>query len=132
MPTSGHREAPLTDSRDKKAIERLILFGLLYNVAEGILCVGAGVTAGSVVLIGFGLDSAIEAWAAFAAWRFLQSEITEETEDRLSAFIGWTFLVLAVYVVVQSGHDLIEGVEVGPSRLGLIVTSGSSPPCRYS
>ncbi len=115
----------MTDSRDKETIQRLILFGLLYNAAEGLLCVWAGVAAGSVVLIGFGLDSGIEAWAAFAAWRFLQKEITEKTEERLSGFIGWTFLVLAGYVIIQSGHDLIEGVEVARSRLGLVVTSVS-------
>lgn len=115
----------MIDPRDKKTIARLILFGLLYNVAEGILCVWAGVAAGSVVLIAFGLDSGIEAWAAFAAWRFLQREITEKTEERLAGFIGWTFLVLAGYVIIQSVHDLIEGVEVAPSRLGLVVTSVS-------
>jgi divalent metal cation (Fe/Co/Zn/Cd) transporter len=110
---------------DKATIRRLVLFGLAYNVAEGILCVSAGFAAGSVVLVGFGLDSGIEAFAALAAWRFLRQEITEETEERLSRFIGWTFLALSAYVVIQSSHDLIVGEEVAPSRLGLIVTSVS-------
>jgi divalent metal cation (Fe/Co/Zn/Cd) transporter len=110
---------------DKTSIRRLVLFGLVYNVAEGILCVSAGVAAGSVVLIGFGLDSAIEAFAAFAAWRFLRREITEETEEKLSRVVGWTFLTLAGYVVVQSVHDLLAREEVAPSRLGLVVTSVS-------
>lgn len=82
----------------------------------------AGIVAGSVVLVGFGLDSGIEAFAAFAAWRFLRREITEETEERLSRLIGWTFLALAAYVVIQSVHDLVVGEGVAPSRLGLIVT----------
>lgn len=113
-------------ARDEKTtIRRLVLFGLVYNVAEGILCIFAGVAAGSVVLIGFGLDSGIEAFAAFAAWCFLRREITEETEERLSRLIGWTFLALAAYVVIQSARDLIVGEEVAPSRLGLIVTSVS-------
>lgn len=110
---------------DKRTIQRLILFALVYNVAEGILCVSAGVAAGSVVLIGFGLDSGIEAFAALAAARFLRREITHETEERLSRLIGWTFLALAAYVVVQSAYDLIAGEEVAPSRLGLVVTSVS-------
>ena len=110
---------------DKTTIRRLVLFGLAYNVAEGILCVSAGIAAGSVVLIGFGLDSAIEAFAAFAAWRFLRREITEETEEKLSRVVGWTFLALAGYVVIQSVHDLIAREQVAPSRLGLVVTSVS-------
>jgi len=110
---------------DKRTIQRLILFALVYNVAEGILCVSAGVAAGSVVLIGFGLDSGIEAFGALAAARFLRREITHETEERLSRLIGWTFLALAAYVVVQSAYDLIAGEEVAPSRLGLVVTSVS-------
>lgn len=108
---------------DKTTIRRLVLFGLVYNVAEGILCVGAGVAAGSVVLVGFGLDSGIEAFAALAAWRFLSAEITEEGEQRLSRVVGWTFLALAAYVTIQSAHDLMAREEVAPSRLGLIVTA---------
>ncbi len=114
----------MTDVRDDKTtIRRLVLFGLAYNMAEGILCVFAGAAAGSVVLIGFGLDSGIEALAAFAAWRFLRREITEEAEENLSRVVGWTFLALAGYVVIQSTHDLLAREEVDPSRLGLVVTS---------
>jgi divalent metal cation (Fe/Co/Zn/Cd) transporter len=108
---------------DRRTILRLVLFGLVYNVAEGILCIAAGLAAGSVVLIGFGLDSGIEAWAAFAAWRFLRGEITEEREERLSRVVGWTFLALSAYVVVQSAFDLIRGEEVAPSTVGVVVTS---------
>ena len=42
---------------DRKALGRLILFGLVYNLLEGAICIGAGLTAGSIVLLGFGLDS---------------------------------------------------------------------------
>jgi divalent metal cation (Fe/Co/Zn/Cd) transporter len=122
---SGSREAASGRAGvgDRRTIVRLVLFGLVYNVAEGILCVSAGIAAGSVVLIGFGLDSGIEAWAAFAAWRFLRGEITEEREERFSRIVGWTFLALAAYVIVQSGFDLIRGEEVAPSKIGFVVTS---------
>jgi divalent metal cation (Fe/Co/Zn/Cd) transporter len=116
----------LTGIRDDRTIiRRLVLFGLVYNVAEGSLCVSAGIAAGSVVLIGFGLDSGIEAFAALAAWRFLRREITHETEERLERIVRRTFLALAAYVVIQSGHDLIAATDVAPSRLGLVVTSVS-------
>lgn len=120
----GRGEAPLSAVQtDRATILRLVLFGLIYNVAEGILCVSAGIAAGSVVLVGFGLDSGVEALAAFAAWRFLRREITPETEENLARIVGWTFLGLAAYVVIQSAHDLITREEVAPSKLGLVVTS---------
>ncbi len=91
---------------DRATIFRLVLFGLIYNIVEGVLCVAAGVITGTVVLVGFGLDSGIEAAAAFAASRFLLGEITEEREERLSRIVGWTFLGLAAYVLIQSTFDL--------------------------
>jgi hypothetical protein len=74
-------------------------------------------------VIGFGLDSGIEALAAFAAWRFLRGGITPETEEKLTRIVRWTFLALAACVGVESAHDLITREEVAPPRLGLAVTS---------
>lgn len=127
MSDSGARESASgrAGTGGRQTILRLVLFGLAYNVAEGVLCVSAGAAARSVVLIGFGLDSGIEAWAAFAAWRFLRGEITDEREERLSRMVGWTFLALAAYVVVQSAFDLIRGEVVAPSKIGVVVTSVS-------
>jgi divalent metal cation (Fe/Co/Zn/Cd) transporter len=106
-------------------IFRLVVFGLVYNLAEGILCITAGVAAKSVVLIGFGLDSGIEAVAAFAAWRFLRGEASEEKEERLAGVVGWTFLALSAYVVIESVLDLIRNEQVSRSKLGVIVTAVS-------
>lgn len=110
---------------DRRTILRLVLFGFFYNVIEGILSITLGIRAGSVVLVGFGLDSGIEAAAAFAAWRFLQGELTEEGEEKLSRIVGWTFLALSAYVVLQSAFDLLGGEEVSPSKFGLVVTAAS-------
>ena len=110
---------------DRRTILRLVLFGFFYNVIEGILSMTLGIRAGSVVLVGFGLDSGIEAAAAFAAWRHLQGELTEEGEEKLSRIVGWTFLALSAYVVLQSAFDLLGGEEVSPSKLGLVVTAAS-------
>jgi len=114
---------PIDSSPAWKTIFRLVAFGLFYNVAEGILCIAAGLAAGSVVLVGFGLDSGIEAAAGLAAWRFMRGRITEQAEKKLSRLVGWTFLALALYVIVQSAHDLLKGEEVLPSALGLGVTA---------
>ncbi len=114
-----------SQSAERRTILRLVLFGLVYNVAEGILCVGFGAATRSVVLVGFGLDSGIEAVAAFAAWRYLQGQITEQSERRLSTLVGWTFLALSAYILIQSSYDLIEGREVEASSVGFAVTAVS-------
>ena len=106
----------------RRTLLRLLFFGLVYNVAEGILSIWAGIAARSIVLVGFGLDSGIEATATFAAWRFLEGRTTEEGERRLSALVGWTFLALAAYVSIQSVHDLVVAEESAPSLLGVGVT----------
>ena len=110
-------------SADHRTLHHLILAGLAYNVVEGILCVGSGLLAGSITLVGFGLDSGIEAAAATAALRYLRGAGAERAEENLSGFVGWTFLALAGYVMVQSVHDLTTAHDVDPSALGLAVTA---------
>lgn len=61
--SSLSEEQPARLEVTPRTILRLVVFGLVYNLTEGIL--GAGVAAGSVVLVGFGLDSGIETVAAF-------------------------------------------------------------------
>jgi hypothetical protein len=55
--------------------QRLQYFTIIYNCLEGILSVGAGMMAGSVSLIGFGLDSVIEVTSGMAViWRLRQDK----------------------------------------------------------
>src|SRR2546427_539447 len=80
---------------------------MAYNVAEGILALWAGIQARSIALVGFGLDSFIECSAATALlWRLgvaargTNAEIVERSERRVHRFVGATFLVLALYVLL--------------------------------
>jgi hypothetical protein len=77
-----------------------------YNVLEGILALWAGINAGSIALVGFGLDSFIECTAATALfWRLAieaqgaSAETVERSEQRVHRFVGSTFRVLALYVL---------------------------------
>jgi divalent metal cation (Fe/Co/Zn/Cd) transporter len=81
-----------------------------YNSLEAIASLVAGILAGSVALIGFGIDSVIEVTASGAAqWR-LRSDldlVRRVRAERLSLrVIGACFLGLAVYVAVDSGKAL--------------------------
>jgi len=79
---------------------------LAYNSLEAVVSLVAGIVAGSVSLVGFGIDSVIELTASGAAqWR-LRSDLGHVRRERVERVtlrvIGWSFLALAVYVAVDS------------------------------
>lgn len=81
-----------------------------YNSLEAVVAITAGLLAGSVALVGFGFDSAIEVTAAVAAqWR-LRADLDVRRRERVEHItvrvIGWCFLALAVYVLYDSGKTL--------------------------
>ncbi len=103
------------DDRQRWSRRALILVGATaaYNAAESVLALWSGVAAQSIALVGFGLDSLIELAAAGALlWRLsveargADAERIERVEDRVHRFVGVTFLLLAAYVVGQSGWTL--------------------------
>lgn len=114
----------------KRALN-LSYFTIIYNIAEGILSIFAGLIAGSISLVGFGLDSAVESLSAIViAWRFRKhgqiDEIEEkEIEERALKYIGYTFFILAVYVLYESIKKLYTGDISEPSILGILITLSS-------
>src|SRR3990172_5040571 len=96
---------------------------LLYNSLEGVVAVGAGLAAGSVALVGFGVDSAIEVSASVVAlWRLAadadaaQRDHAERVSYRL---IGILFLALALYVATEATLSLVRREAQSASRLGI-------------
>jgi divalent metal cation (Fe/Co/Zn/Cd) transporter len=104
-----------------------------WNVLEGLVAVSAGAIAGSVALVGFGVDSFIEtASGLVVGWRFLRElrgmapERAELTERRAARIAGLLLLVLAAYIVVDAGRRLLGyGPEAGESLLGIVLTAVS-------
>src|SRR6202022_3671284 len=76
---------------------------------EGTVGVVAGLTAGSIALIGFGLDSAIEGLASvIVVWRFTGTRtLAEHAEGRAQKLVAVSFFLLAPYVAVESLRTLI-------------------------
>lgn len=100
-----------------------------WNTIEGFVAIGAGVVAGSVSLIGFGLDSAIEVSAAAAlAWRLARERRTDcrEDDDRLAQrLVAASFAALAVYVAVGASSSLIGGHAPDTSVAGVVLAAVS-------
>lgn len=104
---------------------------LVYNVIEAFVAVYAGMEAGSIALIGFGMDSAIEVAAATALlWRLSiersgTGTMVDTAEARVHRFIGGTFLVLASYVSLQAAWTLWNGIPPLESPLGIALAAAS-------
>jgi cation diffusion facilitator family transporter len=114
----------------KKALW-LSYFTVGYNVLEGILSIFAGSLAGSIALIGFGLDSFVESMSgSVMIWRFRKSgKISEEEEEKVerkaTRLIGYSFFILGAYVFYESGKKLYLQEIPDPSLLGIIVAIAS-------
>jgi divalent metal cation (Fe/Co/Zn/Cd) transporter len=115
----GQRSAALARAR------RLNRLTLSWNIAEGLVAIGFGLAAGSVSLIGFGMDSGIEVSAAvILAWRLRQERkrgCMAAYDRRATRLIGLAFVALAAYVWVQAAIDLTTGSRPEASWPGLVV-----------
>ncbi len=96
-----------------------------YNVSEGLIAVAAGSVAGSIALVGFGLDSFIEVLAAgMLVWRLShRGSLAEETvkENRALGIIGVTFFLLASYVLYEAAGTLMQRHSPHVSLVGIIL-----------
>ena len=83
---------------------RLEYLTIGWNSLEGIIAVGAGIGAGSVALVGFGVDSVIEVSSgAVLLWRLVSGEHREQLALRL---VGASFMLLAAYVAFEAIKSL--------------------------
>jgi divalent metal cation (Fe/Co/Zn/Cd) transporter len=117
-------------SLQKKAL-RLSYFTVGYNILEGLLSVLAGSWAGSIALVGFGLDSFVESLSGgVMIWRFSRhSRLSPEEEARLESraikIVGYTFFILGAYILYESLHKLIFREVPAPSPLGIVIAVAS-------
>jgi divalent metal cation (Fe/Co/Zn/Cd) transporter len=86
-----------------------------------------GILAGSIALVGFGIDSAIEGFASLViVWRFAGSRLFSETaERRAQKLVAVQFFLLAPYVGGEAIHKLISGDHPETSWLGVALTASS-------
>ena len=91
---------------------------IAWNSLECVVAVGAGIAAGSIALVGFGLDSLVEVFAgSVVLWRLARED--EARERQALRLIAVSFFALAAYVVAESIRDLIVGAEADESSVGI-------------
>ena len=117
-------------ARLAKILASLTLFWLGI---EGVIGVIAGILAGSIALVAFGLDSGIEGLASvIVIWRFTGSRtISDEAEHRAQKWVAISFFLLAPYVAAEAIETLIEGAAAETSWLGIALTAGTLMICPW-
>ena len=109
----------------------LVFAGLLWNLVEAGVGLWAGVQAGSVALLAFGLDSIVELFAGgVLVWR-LRADQNGHNEDAAEKsaqrLLGLTFFLLAAYIALHSGANLLGWIpEPEPSIAGVAIVIASA------
>jgi divalent metal cation (Fe/Co/Zn/Cd) transporter len=104
----------------------LAWFTILWNAAEGVVGIASGIAAGSIALVGFGVDSYVEVFAgAVVLWRLsregLGGHLSEQAEQRAVRLIATTFFLLAAGVGAESLRKLATGERPEESTIGLVL-----------
>lgn len=100
---------------------RLAWFTVGWDAIEAVVAVTAGVVAGSIALVGFGIDSSIEVFAAgIVVWQ-LKSPEDEGRQHLALRLIGTTFFALAAYVSYEAIKDLVTQDKPDGSLVGIVL-----------
>jgi hypothetical protein len=100
---------------------------LAWMSAEGAIAITAGILAGSIALVGFGIDSAIEGFASLIiVWRFTGHRLlSHAAEERAQKLVAIQFFLLAPYVGVEAVRHLATAEHPETSVLGMALTATS-------
>ncbi len=102
---------------ERRAV-RLAWATIAWNLVEAVVAIAAGTAAGSIALVGFGLDSTVEVMSAVViVWQF--RGLSEDREQRALKLIAVSFFVLGAYVSVQAIIDLAGESEPSGSAVGI-------------
>ena len=113
------------DPRERDRLIRrakaLSWLSLAYMTAEGAIAITAALLASSVALLGFGLDSAIEALASvIVIWRFTGTRrLSQDAERHAQRLVAISFFLLAPYIAQDAIRTLINGEHPRASWLGI-------------
>lgn len=101
---------------------------LAWMGIEGGVAIGAAIASGSVALLGFGLDSGIEAMASvIVIWRFTGTRLASATsERRAQQLVAISFYLLSPYIAFEAIRALVTADRAETSIIGLVLTAGTA------
>jgi divalent metal cation (Fe/Co/Zn/Cd) transporter len=134
LPVVARSGAASAAGLDRATVERLARraralswLSLVWMTVEGAVALLAGIAAGSIALVGFGLDSAIEGFASvIIIWRFTGARVhSAAAEERAQKLVAVQFFLLAPYVAVESVRALVAGDRPDETLVGIALACGS-------
>jgi divalent metal cation (Fe/Co/Zn/Cd) transporter len=103
-----------------------------WNIIEGAVAVSAALAAGSVALLGFGIDSFVESasgcvliWRLIAERRAADEERVEQVERRARKLVAASLVLLAAYIAWDSITSMMAGERPQPSAVGIALAIAS-------
>lgn len=122
--TSWHEADAAHRAADARHGRRLEYFTLGWNTLEALVAVAAGIAAGSIALVSFGIDSVIESLSGgVLLWHLQRHEADPRRERRALRLVGISFLVLAAYVALEAGRTLAVGESPETSLVGIALAA---------
>lgn len=126
MNATEQHVAPVPQASRARLIHRGLLLEYVtlgWDLLEAVVAIVAGAFAGSVALVGFGIDSVIEmSSGAILLWRLASDrdvEARERIEQRALRLVGWSLLALSVYIAVEAVKTLVEREAPSVSYAGM-------------
>jgi divalent metal cation (Fe/Co/Zn/Cd) transporter len=125
--------APSSTSAERKRLVRqtrvLAWAGIAWHVVEFAIALVAGLVASSIALVGFGIDSAIEAAAGLVVvWLFASPRAgSASAERRAQQLIAASFFLLAAYLALEATRSLVTGSEPDASLVGIGLAAVTAP-----
>lgn len=115
--------ASTSDEASRRRLGRraqlLAATSVAYNIIEAVIAITAGVLAGSIALIGFGLDSVVEVTSGLIIlWQF-RHKMPQTRERQALRLMALSFFALAAYVSFESVRALASGHEPDSSTVGI-------------
>ena len=127
------RRLPTPPPQERAALERrakrLAWGGNAWHLVEFAIALGAGIAAGSVALVGFGIDSVIEALAGgVIVWLFSGGRgASQRAERRAQQLIAASYAILVVYIGVEAIRDLAGSHHPEVSWVGIGLAAFTAP-----
>ena len=129
MASHVHAPQPTLSADDRDRLGRraqlLAAASVTYNVIEAVIAITAGIVAGSVALVGFGLDSVVEVSSGLIIlWQF-RHRLPESREQQALRLMAFSFFALAAYVGFESVRALLgdHDPDDSPVGIGLAIAS---------